>query len=201
MKYFKLFENFVNESKTGVKLVDFLETMASKGWEKFGIDSGTDLYSDVKKQEKYVDWVKSEIKSAGNAADILKYRDEVHDELENDNYHHLNMLLSLAGYYGPDYKTRYMRYLKSRPTEAFALDLFEAQNTGLTVADFDEYVNPDYVEVTLSDGRKLEIKKKNVKGGQKMYQTILQALDSYKSNAKAKTFMDSVVNAMANNLD
>jgi hypothetical protein len=89
-----------------------------------------------------------------------------------------------------------MKHLKT-----FQSFLNEAQNTGLSVTDFDEYVNPDYVEVTLSDGRKLELKKKNIKGGQKMYQTILQALDSYKSNPKAKTFMDSLVNAMINNLD
>ena len=89
-----------------------------------------------------------------------------------------------------------MKHLKT-----FQSFLNEAQNTGLSVTDFDEYVNPDYVEVTLSDGRKLQIKRKTMKGGQKMYQTILQALDSYKSNPKAKTFMDSLVNAMINNLD
>ena len=49
-----------------------------------------------------------------------------------------------------------MKHLKT-----FESFLNEAQNTGLSVADFDEYVNPDYVEVTLSDGRKLEIKRKS----------------------------------------
>ena len=82
----------------------------------------------------------------------------------------------------------------------FSEFLNETLNTGLSIADYDEYVNPDYVQITLSDGRKLEIKKKIVKGGQKMYQTILQALDDYKSNSKAKTFMDNLVNSMVNNL-
>jgi hypothetical protein len=71
----------------------------------------------------------------------------------------------------------------------------------LFIIDFAEYVRPDYVEVSLSDGRKLKIERKNVKGGQKMYQAILQALDSYNSNPKAKQFMDGLVNAMATELD
>ena len=42
----------------------------------------------------------------------------------------------------------------------FSEFLNETLNTGLSIADYDEYVNPDYVQITLSDGRKLEIKKK-----------------------------------------
>jgi hypothetical protein len=79
--------------------------------------------------------------------------------------------------------------------------LNESQNKGLTIIDFDEYVRPDYVEVTLSDGRKLEIKRKYVQGGAKFYQAVLQSLDNYNTNPKAKQFMDSVVNAMVNNLE
>jgi hypothetical protein len=79
--------------------------------------------------------------------------------------------------------------------------LNESQNKGLTIVDFDEYVRPDYVEVTLSDGRKLEIKKKHVQGGAKFYQAVLQSLDNYNTNPKAKQFMDGVINAMVNNLE
>ena len=76
----------------------------------------------------------------------------------------------------------------------------QSQNTNLTVKDFDEYVRPDYVEVTLSNGRKLQIKRKNVQGGAKFYQAVLQALDNYNTNPKAKQFIDGIINAMINNL-
>jgi len=71
----------------------------------------------------------------------------------------------------------------------------------LFIIDFAEHVRPDYVEVSLSDGRKLKIDRKNAKGGQRMYQAILQALDSYHNDPKAKQFMDGIVNAMAKELD
>ena len=76
----------------------------------------------------------------------------------------------------------------------------QSQNTNLTVKDFDEYVRPDYVEVTLSNGRKIQIKRKNVQGGAKFYQAVLQALDNYNTNPKAKQFIDGIINAMINNL-
>ncbi len=125
MKHVKLFEQFVNEGKEVNTIVDFLENMADKGWKKFNISSGSDLYEDPVKQEKYIEFVKSEIKKANLSNDILKFGKDVHDELESDNFHHLNMLLALAGYYKPDVKSRYMSYLKNRPKDSFALDLFE----------------------------------------------------------------------------
>lgn len=125
MKHIKLFEQFVNEGKEASKIVNFLQNMAQKGWKKFDISSGSDLYEDPTKQEQYIKFVKDEIKKANLSNDILKFGEDIHDELESDNYHHLNMLLALAGYYKPDVKSRYMSYLKNRPKDAFALDLFE----------------------------------------------------------------------------
>ena len=70
----------------------------------------------------------------------------------------------------------------------------------LTVKDYDEFVNPDHVIITLSNNLKLEIEKKRVQGGAKTYQAILQSLDVYDSNPKAKLFIDNLVNAMAKHL-
>ena len=76
----------------------------------------------------------------------------------------------------------------------------EEVNESLTVKDYDEFVNPDHVLVTLSDGRKLKIEKKRIQGGQKVYQAILQSLDAYNDNPKAKLFIDNVINGMAKQL-
>jgi CRISPR/Cas system CSM-associated protein Csm4 (group 5 of RAMP superfamily) len=46
--------------------------------------------------------------------------------------------------------------------------------------DWNEYVNPDYILVTLKNGRKLKIEKKHIKGGQRVYQAILQAFNDDK---------------------
>lgn len=67
----------------------------------------------------------------------------------------------------------------------------------LTVKDFDEFVNPDYVAVTLSNGKTIKISKKRISGGAKAYQAVLYALDNYKTNPIAKTWMDNVVNKIA----
>jgi hypothetical protein len=41
--------------------------------------------------------------------------------------------------------------------------------------DWEEHVNPDRIVVHLKDGRKLQISKKHIAGGSKVYQAILQA--------------------------
>jgi len=70
----------------------------------------------------------------------------------------------------------------------------------LTVKDYDEFVNPDHVIITLSNKLKLEIEKKTIQGGVKTYQAILQSLNVYNDNPKAKLFIDNLVNAMVKQL-
>jgi len=61
--------------------------------------------------------------------------------------------------------------------------------------DWNEFVNPDYIIVHLKDGRKLQINKKNVAGGQRVYQAILQAFSDERTDITNK-----VVAAMASML-
>jgi hypothetical protein len=61
--------------------------------------------------------------------------------------------------------------------------------------DWNEFVNPDYIMVHLKDGRKLQINKKNVAGGQRVYQAILQAFSDERTDITNK-----VVAAMASML-
>jgi hypothetical protein len=69
-------------------------------------------------------------------------------------------------------------------------------NSTLKIQDWFECVNPDLVQITLSNGKKLEIKKKRVPGGTAFYQTILSCLDNYDTNERAKSFMDKLIDAM-----
>ena len=71
----------------------------------------------------------------------------------------------------------------------------------LTIEDWNEYVNPDYVLLKLSNGKSLKIEKKRIKGGSQMYQNILHILDSMNSNPKAKQAMEKLVNQMAKSLE
>lgn len=67
--------------------------------------------------------------------------------------------------------------------------------------EFGEYTRPNYVEITLSGGKKIKFsEKRNIAGGQKMYQSILQGLDTYHENEKAKNFIDKLVAAAAKDL-
>jgi DNA-directed RNA polymerase alpha subunit len=91
--------------------------------------------------------------------------------------------------------------MKHLPTfESFLNEKSIVDDEQLTVKDYDEFVNPDHVIVTLSDDRKLKIEKKRIQGGQKVYQAILQSLDAYDSNPKAKLFIDNVINGAAKQL-
>jgi hypothetical protein len=61
--------------------------------------------------------------------------------------------------------------------------------------NWNEFVNPDYIMVHLKDGRKLQINKKNVAGGQRVYQAILQAFSDDRTDITNK-----IVAAMASML-
>lgn len=56
----------------------------------------------------------------------------------------------------------------------------------VTISSFEEYTNPDYVNVVFSDGRKATFGKKSIAGGAKAYQTLLQVLDSDREDWKQR---------------
>lgn len=84
--------------------------------------------------------------------------------------------------------------------EGFVTEKSISEDEQLTVIDYDEFVNPDKVKITLSNKLKLEIEKKRIQGGAKAYQAILQSLDAYNDNPKAKAFIDNLVNGMVKQL-
>ena len=70
-------------------------------------------------------------------------------------------------------------------------------NENLTITDWDEFANPDYVLLKLSNGKKLEIHAKRITGGKAAYKLILSALDTMKTNPKAEKFILTLINKMA----
>lgn len=62
--------------------------------------------------------------------------------------------------------------------------------------DWDEYVNPHKIVVKLKSGKTLEIKRKNIKGGNSVYHAILKAFNDNKFN-----ITDKVISAMLTNLN
>jgi hypothetical protein len=79
-------------------------------------------------------------------------------------------------------------------------EVSKALNENLTITDWDEFVNPDHVVLTLSNGKQLKIAKQNIKGGKASYQAILTLLDNMGRDPKAMEAMLRVVNAMADKL-
>lgn len=63
-------------------------------------------------------------------------------------------------------------------------------------ADYEEYVNPDYVLIKCTNDKVLKISKKKIVGGKKAYDMILTGLDNYTTNDKAKLFIDKLVEKM-----
>ncbi len=79
-------------------------------------------------------------------------------------------------------------------------EISKALNENLTITDWDEFVNPDHVILTLSNGKQLKIAKQNIKGGKASYQAILTLLDNMSRNPKAMEAMLKLVNAMYDRL-
>lgn len=73
-------------------------------------------------------------------------------------------------------------------------------NEELGIAEYDEYVNPAFIEITLTDGRKLKIDRKYVKGGKKAYEAILYFLENMGRDPRAKTAILTIVQQMVDNL-
>ena len=79
-------------------------------------------------------------------------------------------------------------------------EISKALNENLTITDWDEFVSPDHVILTLSNGKQLKIAKQNIKGGKASYQAILTLLDNMDRNPKAMEAMLKLVNAMYDRL-
>ena len=79
-------------------------------------------------------------------------------------------------------------------------EISKALNENLTITDWDEFVNPDHVMLTLSNGKQLKIAKQNIKGGKNSYQAILTLLDNMGRDPKAMEAMLKLVNAMTDRL-
>jgi len=70
----------------------------------------------------------------------------------------------------------------------------------ITVKSYEEYVNPDYVELTLSNGKKIKFEKKKIVGGTNAYQKLLMALDNMDSNPNIKKAVDALASKAYNSL-
>jgi hypothetical protein len=110
----KKFTQFVNEASGKVTL-NRLMKIETDIWNKMKLSSGGDIYSDPLKQKIYADAVKAAIKKAGIEKDIKDASGQIYSELENENYHLLNNLLSLMGYFGPKQKKEYKSYHSQYP--------------------------------------------------------------------------------------
>lgn len=67
-------------------------------WDKHKIESGSALYEDDTKAMKVFNDLESELKKHG----INELSDDVYNDLEDNNYHSLNMMLSLSGKFGKE---------------------------------------------------------------------------------------------------
>jgi hypothetical protein len=115
----------VNESAAS-DAAEMLMDIAETGWKKFGFTSADDVYDDLAKQKQYADMIDAEIGKAKLAKTIYQNADLVHDQLESDNYHHLNAFLALAGYLGPKHHKSYSNYIKNSKSSSWSPDLFES---------------------------------------------------------------------------
>ena len=89
---------------------------------------------------------------------------------------------------------------KSELQQIIREEISKVINENLTITDWDEFVNPDYVLLKLSNGKDLKISRQQIKGGKAAYQSILTLLDNMGTNPKAKEAMLTLINSMAQRL-
>jgi hypothetical protein len=89
---------------------------------------------------------------------------------------------------------------KSELQQIIREEIGKVINKNLTITDWNEFVRPNYVLLTLSNGEQLKIAQQNIRGGKNAYQSILTLLANMESNPKAKEDMLVIVNAMVSNL-
>jgi hypothetical protein len=88
---------------------------------------------------------------------------------------------------------------KSELAQIIREEIQKIMTEDIGMSDWKEFERPDYVIITLTNGRKIRIDKMKIKGGQKAYDTILTLLRNL-DNPKAKQAMNQLVAAMVNNL-
>lgn len=87
------------------KLYNALVEISENVWEEVNIESGSELYEDLEKQERYFAAMAMGINETipeiqGQTLDQYFY-----DKLEDENYASLNNYLSLMGYFGEQKKS------------------------------------------------------------------------------------------------
>jgi len=86
---------------------------------------------------------------------------------------------------------------KSELQQIIREEISNVINENLTITDWDEFVNPDYVLLKLSNGKKLKIARQQIKGGKAAYQRILTLLDNMETDPRAEKFINDLINKMA----
>jgi hypothetical protein len=66
----------------------------------------------------------------------------------------------------------------------------------ITITNWSEFVNPDYVIIELSNGSRLVVKKSHAKGGKAVYRAILTLLDNMDSDARAQAMLLQLLNTI-----
>jgi hypothetical protein len=94
--------------------------------DELGIESGDQFYADIELQKKYIQAMNVKLKELN----IKSLSNNVHDLLEDENYHTLNWYLALSGFYGEAQKNVYLKLAKEMKSErktnlSFFPELFE----------------------------------------------------------------------------
>jgi hypothetical protein len=85
---------------------------------------------------------------------------------------------------------------KSELQQIIREEISKVLSEAVTVTDWEEFKNPDYVVMSLSNGKKIQLSKKNIKGGNATYKNILTILNTMDVNPQANEFIVRMVNHM-----
>lgn len=121
MKHVQTFQGFLNEAKmTPKKLADALMNADETAKENLRINSAEPVYQDPIIRKAWIEKIKEEIQKIG-IADIKASWKKIYSELEDNNYHQLNLFLGLALKVDPKYVAMYTR--RSEETKGpYAID-------------------------------------------------------------------------------
>lgn len=95
MKNLQTFESFINEKSSFETICDSLFQLDTDVKDDLGIDSADPVYNDQKKRNSWMNRIKDGLIKIG-LPKIKQNWNKISSELENENYHQLNLFIELS---------------------------------------------------------------------------------------------------------
>lgn len=178
MKHIQTFEDFLNEAKNG----KWKAAYNGKGY--YGVTNGGPIEGEMSKED-----AEAEAEKRNQVNEKVNLNSKFLSSVE------YQQAKKLKNFNPDEWKWDSDKGLYAKITESSMLE-----SDDLDVVEWDQFVKPEHIILTLSNGNTLRIDKKRVKGGTAAYYKIIDMLEAMPKNPKARESVKELVKQMLGNL-